>query len=435
MFWQEEMECMQREELLELQLKRLKKTLKHCYENIPFYKKRLDDCGVCAENFNHLDDIKKIPFTTKADLRDNYPFGLFGAKLNEVVRIHGSSGTTGKPTVVGYTRNDMKVWTDLVARVAVESGVTADDIAQVSFGYGLFTGALGLHQGLEEIGVTVVPMSSGNTEKQLMLMQDFGTTVLIATPSYAVYLSEAAKEAGIIDKLKLRVALLGSEACSNEMRSQIEQNFGIMCTDNYGMSEIIGPGVSGECTYRNGLHIAEDHFYAETVNSDTLISTAEGEYGELVFTSLTKEAFPILRYRTKDISRITTASCECGRTLARMEKVRGRCDDMLIIKGVNVFPSQVESVLVGMEHIGPHYLLVLRREKFMDSLEVQVELLNEAVLEKFSELEKIRNDIKKKLVSVLGLDAKVTLVSPKTIERSQGKAKRVLDLRNEKVNR
>ena len=431
MFFQKEIETMSRPEIEKVQLQRLQATVERCYNNVPFYRVRFDSIGVKPEDIRSLSDIAKIPYTMKDDIRQNYPFNMFAAKMRDVVRIHASSGTTGKPTVVGYTKKDLDTWSTCVARLACAAGATPDDIAQIAFGYGLFTGALGLHYGLEKIGCAVIPMSSGNSEKQLMLMEDFGTTLLVATPSYAVYLSELAKEKGITERLKLRLGLFGSEGCTPEMRAKIEENFpNLLATDNYGMSELMGPGVAGECELRCGLHIAEDHFLCEIINPETGEPMPEGEYGELVVTPLTKEAFPVLRYRTRDITRITYEPCECGRTHARMEKIRGRSDDMLIIKGVNVFPSQIESVLVGMPNIGPHYQLIVRSSGYMDNLEVQVELLDGSLLEHFRELEQLQKTIHAKLHSVLGLDAKITLVSPKTIERFQGKAKRVVDLRN-----
>ena len=430
MFFQKEIETMSRAEIEAVQLQRLQETVQRCYQNVPFYRARLDSVGVKPEDIRSLSDIARIPYTMKDDIRQNYPFNMFAAKMRDVVRIHASSGTTGKPTVVGYTRTDLDTWSTCVARLACAAGATPDDIAQIAFGYGLFTGALGLHYGLEKIGCAVIPMSSGNSEKQLMLMEDFGTTLLVATPSYAVYLSELAREKGIIDRLKLRLGLFGSEGCTPEMRAKIEENFpNLLATDNYGMSELMGPGVAGECELRCGLHIAEDHFLCEIINPETGEPMPEGEYGELVVTPLTKEAFPVLRYRTRDITCITYEPCKCGRTHARMEKIRGRSDDMLIIKGVNVFPSQIESVLVGMPNVGPHYQLIVRSEGYMDNLEVQVELLDGGLLEHFRELEQLQKTIHAKLHSVLGLDAKITLVSPKTIERFQGKAKRVVDLR------
>lgn len=432
MFWSKEKECMSREEIERIQLERLRKTVERVYHNVPFYKERLDSVGLHPDKITSLKDLQEIPFTTKEDIRQHYPYGLFAEPMKKIVRIHASSGTTGKPTVVGYTKNDLNTWSDLVARIIAMGGGSEEDVAQVAFGYGLFTGAFGLHYGLEKIGATVVPVSSGNTEKQIMLMRDFGTTLLVSTPSYALYMAEVAQEMGIAkDELHLRVGFFGAEGSTEEMRNELEERWGIVATENYGLSEIIGPGVSGECTYKQGMHIAEDHFIPEIINPDTGKTLDWGEKGELVITTITKEGFPLLRYRTKDITALTNERCDCGRTMARMEKVQGRTDDMLIIKGVNVFPSQIESVLIGMEHIGPHYQIIVRKQGYFDSLEVQVELVDGRMLERFSELEKLEGDIKHKLRTVLGLDAKVRLVEPKSIERSLGKAKRVIDLRNE----
>lgn len=420
---------MPRAEIRALQLTRLKDSIARA-ATVPVYQKKFQEAGISAEDIQSLDDLKRFPFTYKADFRDNYPFGMLAVPMKEIVRVHCSSGTTGKPTVVGYTRKDIDTWSDLVARLAMAAGAGEDDIAQIAFGYGLFTGAFGLHYALEKIGAAVIPMSSGNTEKQLMLMRDFGTTVLVATPTYALYLSEVAKEKGIVDDLKLRVGLFGGEGCTPGMREQIERNFGIIATDNYGMSELIGPGVSGECEYRCGLHLAEDHFIPEIIDPKTGEVLPEGEEGELVITSLTKEALPIVRYRTGDISKLNYEPCACGRTHVRMAKVAGRSDDMLIIKGVNVFPSQIEGVLMSIDHIGPHYQLEVRRENFSDTLTVIVELIDGGLLERYQELEALRGEIRHKLRTVLGIDAKINLVSPKTIERFQGKAKRVIDLRD-----
>ena len=429
MFFQNELETMPREEIRALQLERLKASVAHA-ATVPVYQKKFQEAGLSPDDIKSLDDLKRFPFTYKADFRDNYPFGMLAVPMKKIVRVHGSSGTTGKPTVVGYTRRDIDTWSDLVARIAMAAGACEDDVAQIAFGYGLFTGAFGLHYALEKIGAAVVPMSSGNTEKQLMLMRDFGTTVLVATPTYALYLSEVAKEKGIIDDLKLRVGLFGGEGCTAGMREQIERNFGILATDNYGMSELIGPGVSGECQYRCGLHLAEDHFIPEIIDPKTGEVLPEGEEGELVITSLTKEALPIVRYRTGDISCLNYEPCRCGRTHVRMAKVAGRSDDMLVIKGVNVFPSQIEGVLLEIDHIGPHYQLEVRRENFSDTLTVVVELIDGGLLERYQELEALRGEIRHKLRTVLGIDAKINLVSPKTIERFQGKAKRVIDLRD-----
>ncbi|WMJ23415.1 phenylacetate--CoA ligase [Paludicola sp. MB14-C6] len=431
MFFQKEIETMPRNKLEELQLERLKWMVGYCYDNVPFYQKRLKDAGITADKIKCLSDLQYIPLTTKEDIRDNYPFGLFAKPMKEITRLHASSGTTGKPTVVGYTKRDLENWSDCVARVCMAVGVTDEDIVQIAFGYGLFTGALGLHYGLEKIGATVIPASSGNTQKQVMLLKDFGVTALVSTPSYGLYMSEVAKEQGIsLDELKLKTGLFGSEGCTPEMRTQIEKAFHVFATDNYGMSELMGPGVSGECYLRCGMHINEDHFLPEIINSNTKEVLDKGETGELVITTITKEGIPMLRYRTKDITRLNYDTCACGRTHVRMDKIKGRSDDMLKIRGVNVFPSQIESVLVGLEHIGPHYQLIIRREGFMDTLEVQVELIDSSLLEQYGKLEKLQNDISAKLRTVLGIDSKVSLVEPKSIERFQGKAKRIIDLRN-----
>lgn len=430
MFFQKDIETMSRKNLDELQLKRLKWMVDYCYNNIPFYNKQLKKANVTADKIKNLSDIQYIPFTTKEDIRDNYPFGLFGKPMKEIVRLHASSGTTGKPTVVGYTKTDIDNWSDCVARLMVAVGITDEDIIQIAFGYGLFTGALGLHYGLEKLGSTVIPASSGNTKKQVMLLKDFGVTALVSTPSYALYMSEVAHEHGISnDQLVLKTGLFGSEGCTPEMRTAIEGGFDLFATDNYGMSELMGPGVSGECIHRVGMHVNEDHFIPEIISSATCNILPQGETGELVITTITKEGIPMLRYRTKDISRLNYDICECGRTFVRMDKIKGRSDDMLKIRGVNVFPSQIESVLVGMPHIGPHYQLVIRREGYMDTLEVQVELIDSSLLEQYGALEKLQLTVKEQIKSVLGIDAKISLVEQKSLERFQGKAKRIVDLR------
>ena len=432
MFFQKDIETMSRQEIETLQLERLKHQVQYCMDNVPFYHKRLTEAGISADKIKTLSDIQYIPYTTKADIRDNYPYGLFARPMKEIVRIHASSGTTGKPTVVGYTRNDLNNWSDCVARLCAAVGVNDNDIAQISFGYGLFTGALGLHYGLEKLGCAVIPVSSGNTQKQAMLLKDFGTSVLISTPSYAMYMSEVAHEMGISnEELKLRIGLFGSEGCTDALRDKIEKGFGLFSTDNYGMSELMGPGVSGECEYRCGLHFAEDHFLPEVINSETGEVLPRGEKGELVVTTLTKEGIPLLRYRTKDITRIHYEKCRCGRTHARMEKVQGRSDDMLKIRGVNVFPSQIESVMANIEGISPHYELILTRKNYTDYLEVRIEIIDETLLEKLENLEKLQKEASDKLKTVLGIQAKVTLVAPKSIQRYEGKAKRIIDKRNE----
>ncbi|MCI9669377.1 MAG: phenylacetate--CoA ligase [Oscillospiraceae bacterium] len=434
MIYNKEMETMSRADMEALQLERLKYIVRYCYDHVTLYHDRFDENGISPDKIKTLSDIQYIPPTTKDDMRDHYPFGLFAVPRKEVVRIHASSGTTGKPTVVGYTKNDLSMWSENMARLIAAAGVTEEDIAQICFGYGLFTGALGLHYGLERLGAAVVPSSSGNSEKQIMLMKDFGTTTLIATPTYALYLGELAKELGYTrEDFRLRIGLFGSEGCTTELRAKIEENLGLFATDNYGMSELMGPGVSGECHLRCGLHINEDHFLAEIVDPQTLEAKGEGETGELVVTTLTKECLPLLRYRTRDLTRIVKTPCECGRTTARMDKVMGRSDDMLKIKGVNVFPSQIESVLMAFKEMSSHYMLYVRRENFTDNLEVQVELSDASLVDRYKALENLRSSIRAKLKTVLGIDAKVTLVQPKTIERFAGKAKRVVDLRNEKA--
>ena len=434
MIYNKEMETMSRADMEALQLERLKYIVRYCYDHVKLYHDRFDENGISPDKIKTLSDIQYIPPTTKDDMLDHYPFGLFAVPRKEVVRIHASSGTTGKPTVVGYTKNDLSMWSENMARLIAAAGVTEEDIAQICFGYGLFTGALGLHYGLERLGAAVVPSSSGNSEKQIMLMKDFGTTTLIATPTYALYLGELAKELGYTrEDFRLRIGLFGSEGCTTELRAKIEENLGLFATDNYGMSELMGPGVSGECHLRCGLHINEDHFLAEIVDPQTLEAKGEGETGELVVTTLTKECLPLLRYRTRDLTRIVKTPCECGRTTARMDKVMGRSDDMLKIKGVNVFPSQIESVLMAFKEMSSHYMLYVRRENFTDNLEVQVELSDASLVDRYKALENLRSSIRAKLKTVLGIDAKVTLVQPKTIERFAGKAKRVVDLRNEKA--
>ena len=435
MFFQKELETMSHRELEVIQLERLKHTVAHCYNNVPFYKKKLDAAKVYdGSKIKVLSDVKYIPFTTKEEFRENYPFGMSAVKLGKNVRLHASSGTTGKPTIGLYTKHDLDMWADCVARVAVAGGVTEEDIVQVSFGYGLFTGALGLHYGLEKIGALVIPASSGNTEKQLMMMRDFGVTGLVATPSYGMYLAEALNEEGYsISAYKLRLGLFGSEPCTPGTREHIERRIGIFVSDNYGMTELGGPGVSGECELRNGLHFAEDHYLPEIIDPDTLepiSNPGKDDIGEMIITTLTREAMPVLRYRTRDISSLNYEPCLCGRTHVRMEKVTGRTDDMLIIKGVNVFPTQIEAVLADMCYIQPHYQLVIRRENFKDTLEIKVETTDEAPVDSFIELQNIRSDVQKRLRGALGLEAKVTLVPSKSLERFQGKAKRILDLRN-----
>lgn len=429
-FYQHDIETMPRREIEALQLERLRHLVDYVDRNVPFYHKRLAEAGVTADKIKTLSDIQYIPYTTKADIRDTYPFGLFAVDRRKIVRIHASSGTTGKPTVVGYTKRDLETWSDCVARLTMAAGASENDIVQICFGYGLFTGALGLHYGLEKIGATVVPSSSGNTEKQIMLMKDFGTSALVSTPSYAYYISEVARDIGIDPRtLNVRLGLFGSEGCTIELREKIEQAWDLFATDNYGMSELMGPGVSGECRERCGMHFAEDHFLPEIINPETGEVLPRGEQGELVVTTLTKEGIPLLRYRTKDITRIHYDTCACGRTHARMDKPTGRSDDMLKIKGVNVFPSQIESVLIAIPQVGANYQIVLGTKNYMDTFEINIEVTDAALLDHFGELEKLQNLVRHKLQTVLGLDAKINLVQPRSLERFQGKAKRVIDNR------
>ena len=377
--------------------------------------------------------MKHIPFTTAEDLRNNYPFGLFAVPKRDVVRIHGSSGTTGKPKIVGYTRNDLENWSEIMARVICAAGGTADDIVQIAFGYGLFTGGFGLHYGMEKIGAMVVPLSSGNTDRQIMLMQDFQSTILIATPSYALYLADEIEKKGIDkDSIKLRLALFGGEGHTEEMRAKIEKQLGILATENYGLSEIGGPGYSGECYLKRGLHIAEDQFISEIIDPDTLEPLPIGDQGELVVTTLTKEAFPMLRYRTRDITWLNDEPCECGRTSMRMHKVQGRTDDMMVIRGVNVFPSQIESVIMAMNEIEPFYEIIVTTEDYLDRIEVRVEFSDASLLDDYNKLEQLRAKIRHNIKSVLNIDAKITLVTPGTLPRYEGKGKKVIDKRTHK---
>ncbi|MDR0294107.1 MAG: phenylacetate--CoA ligase [Oscillospiraceae bacterium] len=427
--WQPEIEAMGRDALRYLQEDRFRQVWAHIWDDAPVQRGLLRDAGAERGDAPSLDGISKLPFTDKKAFTEHYPFGLFAVPREKVIRLHSTSGTTNKPSMGGYTVSDMQNWKDLIARICAAAGVTGGDTAQVAFGYGMFTGGFGLHQGLEQMGVTILPMSSGQTEKQLMMMRDIGPTVLVSTPSYALYLSEAVREAGIKGEIKLRVGLFGGEGHTPEMAAKIEENLGITATSNYGLCELGGPGLSGECLERKGLHIAEDHYYCEIIDSETGEVLPEGETGELVVTSLTREALPLIRYRTKDITRLTYEPCACGRTHARMAPVIGRSDDMLIIRGVNVFPSQIESVLIRQEHIGPHYMLVVRREGVTDTLEVQVELVDGSVLESFPMLEQIQGSIREQIRNILGLTVKVTLVAPQSVERFMGKARRVKDER------
>jgi phenylacetate-CoA ligase len=429
-YWEQEKECMPRADLEQLQLERLQSTLFRVATHVPFYRKKLHEMNIDPDGFSSLNDVSKLPFTTKDDLRNNYPYGLFAVPLREVVRIHSSSGTTGQATVVGYTKNDIKNWSDLTARVLTAAGVTQDDVVQIAFGYGLFTGGFGLHYGAERVGASVIPISSGNTKRQLAIMQDFKTTALVCTPSYALLLADVMAEQGInINALPLKYGLFGGEPWSEGMRKEIQEKLHIVATDNYGLSEIMGPGVAGECQECNGLHINEDHFLAEIVDPETLEPVAAGEIGELVITTLTKEAFPVLRYRTRDLTKLMPEPCPCGRTFQRMHRVFGRTDDMLIIKGVNVFPSQIEEVLFDIEGTEPHYQIIVEREGRLDKTTVMVEVVESIFFDQMKKQRQLIDQIKKRLATELGISVDVKLVEEKTLERFEGKAKRVLDTR------
>ncbi len=436
MIWARE-ETLSRAEIEALQLERLQDTVKRAYEHVEPYRKKMEEAGVRPEDIKTLDDLKRLPFTTKQDMRDNYPYGLFAVSRKKLRRIHASSGTTGKPTVVGYTAHDLDVWSECVARLAAAAGACEDDIAQICFGYGMFTGALGLHKGLERVGAAIVPSSTGNTEKQLMYMKDFETTLLVATPSYAMRIAEVAKEIGIDPRkdLKVEKLVLGSELMTEAMRSELHKVWGddVKITQNYGMSELMGPGVSGECLELRGMHINEDHFIAEVIDPKTGEVLPPGEKGELVVTCITKEALPLIRYRTRDITRLMYEPCPCGRTTARMENLSGRTDDMLKIRGVNVFPGQIEEVLIKTEGIGPNYEIVVDRKNHSDILTIKVEVEAEQMMDSYGALEQLERRLKERIRLVLGLDARIQLVSPNTLQRFEGKAKRVTDLRGDKI--
>ena len=428
--WNRHFECMERQDLKRVQSEKLVETVERVYFNVPYYRHKMQEAGLGPENIRSADDLHKLPFTTKQDLRDNYPFGLFAVPMSEIVRVHASSGTTGKPTVVGYTRRDIATWSEVMARTLTCAGANRNDFIHVAYGYGLFTGGLGLHYGGEKIGASVIPVSGGNTIRQLQLMVDFGSTVLACTPSYALFIAEAIEEGGIKrDELKLRVGVFGAEPWTENMRREIEEKLKIKAIDIYGLSEVIGPGVASECLIQEGLHINEDHFYPEIIDPVSLEVLPEGEIGELVFTTITKEGLPLIRYRTRDLTRLRYDKCKCGRTLVRMEKCLGRSDDMLIIRGVNLFPSQVESVLLEMSEIKPHYLLVVDRVSNLDTVELQVEVEEAYFQDKISQLQALRQKIQNNLESALGVGIKVTLVEPKTLGRSEGKSKRVIDKR------
>ncbi|WP_429885592.1 phenylacetate--CoA ligase family protein [Geoalkalibacter halelectricus] len=431
MIWNDEFETLPREAIESLQCKRLRQTLERVNATVPFYREHFRRSGVSPEQLKTLEDLRRFPFTLKQDMRDNYPYGLFAVPLEQIVRIHASSGTTGKPTVVGYTRRDIDTWSELMARSFVAAGAHKGDVIHNAYGYGLFTGGLGAHYGAERLGASVIPMSGGNTKKQIMIMQDFGSTVLTCTPSYSLFLAESVAEMGLdIRDFKLRIGIFGAEPWSEKMRDEIEAKLNLKAIDIYGLSEILGPGVAIECyEAQNGLHMWEDHFLPEIINPDTGEVLPDGERGELVITTITKEGIPLIRYRTRDITRLIAEPCICGRTHKRIERLSGRSDDMLIIRGVNVFPSQIESILINIEGVEPHYQLIVDREENLDSLEVQVEVNERTFSDEIKVLQELSNRIRKEIKDLLGVTCKVRLVEPKTLARSEGKAKRVIDNR------
>lgn len=429
-YYDEKMECAPREVMRALQSERLIKMAERCYNNVPLYKKRFDEIGLLPGDIKSIDDVSKLPFTYKTDLRDNYPFGMFAVPYDDLIRIHASSGTTGKQTVVGYTRNDIDAWAQGCARAIVAAGGSKSDFVHVSYGYGLFTGGMGLHYGAEKLGATVIPVSSGNTKRQVTILQDYGSDILCCTPSYAMYIGETVRDMGIDPKtLKLRAGIFGAEAWTDNMRREIEEILDIKAYDIYGLSEIAGPGVSYECSEQTGMHVCEDFFYPEIIDPETGKPLPDGEYGELVFTCIGKEALPLVRYRTRDICKLSREKCSCGRTLVKMSKTRGRTDDMLIIRGINVFPSQVEHVLLDLG-MAPNYLIVVDRKNNLDTMEVQVEMTQEKFSDTVKELENIERKIAGALNSTLNISARVRLVEPKSLPRSEGKAVRVIDKRN-----
>jgi len=430
MIWNKEAECMRIGKRENLQLERMRAILRRAYKNVPYYKKRFDEMNVKPGDINSLKDLKNFPFTTKTDLREGYPFGLFAVPRKEIIEVHTSSGTTGKPTVSGYTKKDIEIWGEVVARALTMCGASKDDIIQNGYGYGLFTGGLGVHYGAQRIGATVVPVSAGQTKRHLDIMQDFGSTILTCTPSYALYLTEAAVEAGInIKKLKLKAGCFGAEMWTDRMRDEIEKRFHLMALNIYGLTEIIGPGVAQECDQKNGLHIFEDHFYPEVVSPETLEPLPDGEKGELVLTTLTREGMPMIRFRTRDITTLRREICKCGRTLVRMDRITGRTDDMLKIRGVLIFPYQIEKALLEIKGVEPHYQIIVTRPQHLDEIEVQVETSKKLFSDEVKHLEEVKKKIEKRIENSIGLRVKVTLVEPKTLPRSEGKAKRVIDKR------
>ncbi|MBR8708581.1 phenylacetate--CoA ligase family protein [Bacteroides pyogenes] len=430
MIWNEAIECMDRESLRKIQDIRLRKIVEYVYHNTPFYRRKMHEMGLTPDDIQSIDDITKLPFTTKHDLRENYPFGLCAVPMSQIVRIHASSGTTGKPTVVGYTRKDLSSWMECLSRAYTAYGADRSDVFQISYGYGLFTGGLGAHSGAENIGASVIPMSSGNTKKQITLMHDFGATVLCCTPSYALYLADAITESKLPrDDFKLRIGVFGAEPWTENMRREIEDKLGIKAYDLYGLSEIAGPGVGYECECQEGAHLNEDYFFPEIIDPDTLQPVGPGETGELVFTHLSKEGMPLLRYRTRDLTSLNYEKCSCGRTLVRMNRILARSDDMLIVRGVNVFPTQFESVILEMEEFEPHYLLIVDRENNTDTMELRVEIRPDFYSDEINKMLALKKKLSDRLQSVLGLGVKVKFVEPRSIERSTGKAQRIIDNR------
>lgn len=429
MIWNETKECMSRDELSSLQSARLVKLVDYVYHNVDFYRKKMQALGIEPGDIRGIEDISKLPFTTKDDLRDNYPFGLFAVPHSQIVRVHASSGTTGKATVVGYTRHDIDIWAECVARCFSMAGLTKNDIIQVAYGYGLFTGGLGAHYGAEKLGAMVVPMSTGNSKKLTTMMVDFGATAIACTPSYLLHLAEVLEQENLIKDIKLKYAICGAEPWTEKMHKEIEERLNIKAYDIYGLSEVMGPGVACDCDFHKGLHVCEDHFYPEVLNSATLTAQKAGETGELVFTTLTKEALPLIRYRTKDLTSIDYSTCDCGRTSARISRFKGRVDDMLIIRGVNVFPSQVEAALIDVEEVSPHYMIIVDRVNNLDTLEVQVEVNPQYYTDEIRGIEALTKKISHVLSQALGLNPKVKIVEPQTLVRSEGKAVHVIDKR------
>jgi len=430
--YQPEFESMDRRALEDLQLARMKDLLVRVYDNVETYRNKFDAAGFDPRSFESLEDMRTVPFTIKDDLRSAYPYGMFAVPLRDIVRVHSSSGTTGQVSVVGYTRDDIVMWSDLMARTFVAAGATPDDIVQVTYGYGLFTGGLGAHYGSERLGALTIPISGGNTKRQVQVLKDFGTTVLACTPSYALLIAETAREMGVDPKtLPLRIGVFGAEPWSEGMRTQIESELGVRAIDIYGLSEVLGPGVATECEHQAGLHVFEDHFLVEIIDPETLEPVPDGQTGEVVFTTLSKQGIPVVRYRTRDISRIIPEPCACGRTMRRIERVTGRSDDMLIIRGVNVYPSQIEQVLMGIDMVAPHYQVMLTKRGSMDHVEVHVEVAPEFRFDEVRELERLQARVRGEIQSVLAVSISVRLVEPKSIQRSEGKAQRVIDRREQ----